>query len=261
MFYKKKNKARSYFKEALTVYKIFKQSKGSAGARTISKLAKNCGKNISKYIASKLMKRLNLVSSQYRKKSKYVAGKASIVSNKLARQFNALKPNKFWCGDITEMKVKSRKLYLAIVMDLFSRKIIGFNISTKMDASIVARALENAYFSRKEPEGVMFHSDQGSQYTSKAFITQLFRYKIIQSNSRRGNCYDNSPVERFFRSLKTEWLNQQKFENIEDLRTEIILYILKYYNDIRPHSFNNDLSPNDFERNFEKNYKIRSKKT
>ena len=243
------------------VYRIFKQSKGSAGSRTIANMATANGVKITRYIVRKLMKRLNLVSKQYKKPRKYESKNNSIVDNRLARQFAPKAPNIAWCGDITEIKIKGKPLYLAAVMDLYSRKIVGFKISKNMDDSIVIGALQNAHKSRMEPSKVIFHSDQGTQYRSVAFVKQLFRFKMIQSHSRKGNCLDNSPMERFFRSLKTEWIRNNRIKDLEELESEIVTYIHKYYNEVRPHTFNNSLSPNHFEEKNEKDYKKDIKKT
>ena len=113
-------------------------------------------------------------------------------------------PNQVWCGDIIYLWAQGRWHYLAVVLDLFTRRVVGWSFSTNPDAGLVVMALDMAFEQHGRPMGLMFHSDQGGQYVSRKFRQRLWRYRIKQSMSRRGNCWDNSPMERLFRSLKTE---------------------------------------------------------
>ena len=126
------------------------------------------------------------------------------IPNLLERQFDVTEPNQVWCGDVTYIWTGNRWAYLAVVIDLFARKPVGWAMSHSPDSELTAKALTMAYELRGRPGNVMFHSDQGSHYTSRKFRQRLWRYQITQSMSRRGNCWDNAPMERFFRSLKTE---------------------------------------------------------
>ncbi len=182
-------------------------SNGSAGARTIALMVTAEGLPLSRYRAARRMKSLGLVSSQP-PAHRYKKAEQPHVSipNRLERQFGVDAPNKVWADDITYVWTGEQWAYLAMVMDLFARKPVGWALSLTPDSKLVKKALTMAYESRGEPRGVMFHSDQGCQYTSLAFQQQLWRYQMVQSMSRRGNCWDNSPMERFFRSLKTEWI-------------------------------------------------------
>ena len=185
------------------------QSGGSAGARTISCIITNDDSDITltRYRASNFMKRLGLVSCQLPQHSYKKATKEHVaIPNLLNRQFDVTAPNKVWCGDVTYIWTGNRWAYLAVVIDLYSRKPIGWALANSPDSELTMKALTMAYELRGRPKGVMFHSDQGSHYTSRKFKQRLWRYKIKQSMSRRGNCWDNSPMERFFRSLKTEWV-------------------------------------------------------
>lgn len=128
------------------------------------------------------------------------------IPNLLDRQFAVTQPNQVWCGDVTYIWTGNRWAYLAVVMDLFARKPVGWAMSFSPDSELTCKALSHAFESRVRPQGLMFHSDQGSHYTSRKFRQLLWRCQITQSMSRRGNCLDNSPMERFFRSLKTEWV-------------------------------------------------------
>jgi putative transposase len=135
-------------------------------------------------------------------------------------------------------------------MDLFARKPIGWAMSFSPDSELTGKALSHAFESRGRPEEVMFHSDQGSHYTSTKFRQLLWRFQIRQSMSRRGNCWDNSPMERFFRSLKTEWVPTVGYSSFAQAEREILNYMLGYYSQLRPHHYNGGLAPNESERRY-----------
>ena len=223
-------------------------SGGSAGSRTIATLATSGGYPLSRYRAAKSMKRQGLVSCQPPKHNYKPANKENIdIKNHLNREFSPLSPNQVWCGDVTYLWVGDRWRYLATVLDLYGRKIVGFALSDSPDSELTKLALSNAFIARGKPKGVMFHSDQGCHYTSVSFRQQLWRYQIKQSMSRRGNCWDNAPMERFFRSLKTENMPKKGYENKTVADDCVRDYIYKYYNSVRPHSHNLGLSPNEKE--------------
>lgn len=164
-------------------------------------------KNLSRWRATRLMKELNISSCQqpghrYKKASREHVE----IPNYLQRQFAVTEPNQVWCGDVTYIWTGQRLAYLAVVMDLFARNPVGWAMSFFPDSSLTGKALSMAWERRNKPINVMFHSDQGSHYTSTQFRQLLWRYQIKQSLRRRGNCWDNSPMERFFPSLKTEWV-------------------------------------------------------
>jgi len=237
-------------------------SGGSAGARTIAQMLTNDGEPLSRYRAGRLMKALSLVSCQEPKHAYKKASKEhTTIPNKLDRKFNVAAPDQVWCGDITFIWTGQRWAYLAIVMDLFARKPVGWAMSFSPDSTLTKKALTMAFELRGQPERVMFHSDQGVQYTSLSFRQLLWRYGMKQSMSRRGNCWDNSPMERFFRSLKSEWVPQTGYRSFEQARHSIIDYVVGYYSQVRPHSHNNGLSPNEAERQIAINHKSVAKKT
>ncbi len=177
-------------------------SHGSAGARSIATMATQRGYQMGRWLAGRLMKELGLVSCQ-QPTHRYKRGGHEHVAipNHLERQFAVTEPNQVWCGDVTYIWTGKRWAYLAVVLDLFARKPVGWAMSFSPDSRLTMKALEMAWETRGKPVGVMFHSDQGSHYTSRQFRQLLWRYRIRQSMSRRGNCWDNSPMERFFRSL------------------------------------------------------------
>lgn len=220
------------------------ESNGSAGARTIADMVTTKGISLSRYRAGKLMKQLELVSCQVPKHYYKKADQEHvIIANKLNRQFTVNKPNQVWCGDVTYIWIGTRWAYLAVVLDLFARRPIGWALSLSPDSELTKRALTMAFEARGKPKGVMFHSDQGCHYTSKGYRQLLWRYRIEQSMSRRGNCWDNAPMERFFRSLKTEWVPTFGYRNFKEAECSITDYIMGYYSQTRPHSHNQGLSP------------------
>jgi len=160
-----------------------------------------------------------------------------VIPNHLSRQFSVTAPNKVWVGDVTYVWTGQRWMYLAVVIDLFARKPIGWAMSFSPDSKLTGKALSMAFESRGKPRGVMFHSDQGSLYTSRSYRQLLWRYQIKQSLSRRGNCWDNSPMERFFRSLKTEWIPVSGYWSFNEAREHITRYITGYYSQLRPHQY------------------------
>ena len=235
-------------------------SNGSAGARTIAGIVTARGMPLSRYRASKLMKALKLISCQLPDHSYKKANQEHVaIPNTLDRQFSVAKPNQVWCGDVTYIWIGKRWAYLAVVLDLFARKPIGWALSLSPDTQLTGKALMMAYESRGKPQGVMFHSDQGSHYTSRKFRQLLWRCQIKQSMSRRGNCWDNSPMERFFRSLKTEWVPTTGYNDFQDAKRSIIDYIVGYYSQVRPHQHNDGVSPNASERRFWFEYKTVAK--
>ena len=206
---------------------------------------------LSRYRASKLMKQLDLVSCQIPKHGYKKGTKEYInIPNTLNRQFAVTEPNQVWCGDVTYIWIGTRWAYLAVVMDLFSRKSVGWAMSLSPDTNLTGRALSMAFEARGRPKNVIFHSDQGSHYTSLQYRQLLWRYQLEQSMSRRGNCWDNSPMERFFRSLKTEWVPSKGYDNFTQARCSITNYITGYYSQTRPHQYNGGLTPNESERLF-----------
>ncbi|EFL9911857.1 IS3-like element ISEc31 family transposase, partial [Escherichia coli] len=230
------------------IRRAWNQSRGSAGARTLAEMLTQNGVPMSRYRAGRLMKYLNLSSCQPGKHQyKNARQEHTCLPNLLERQFAVPEPDRVWCGDITYIWAGNRWCYLAVVMDLFARRVIGWSLSANADTALISSALRMAYEVRGQPRDVMFHSDQGSQYTGLKYQQLLWRYRIKQSVSRRGNCWDNSPMERFFRSLKTEWVPTDGYTGKDVARQQISSYILNYYNSVRPHHYNGGLTPEESE--------------
>ncbi|EFP3401180.1 IS3 family transposase [Salmonella enterica] len=238
------------------VLELHNISHDSAGARSIAIMATMRGFRMGRWLAGRLMKELGLVSCQ-QPTHRYKRGghEHIVIPNRLERQFAVTEPNQVWCGDVTYIWTGKRWAYLAVVLDLFARKPVGWAMSFSPDSRLTIKALGMAWEARGKPAEVMFHSDQGSHYTSRQFRQLLWRCRIRQSMSRRGNCWNNSPMERFFRSLKNEWVPVTGYTNFSEAAHAITNYIVGYYSSLRPHDYNGGLLPNESENRYWKNSK------
>lgn len=171
-----------------------------------------------------------------------------ISANVLARRFNPSGPNQAWVSDITYIRTRSGWLYLAVVLDLYARKVVGWAMAPTMHAELVCAALQLAIAQRQPTPGLIVHSDRGSQYASALHQALLARHSLVGSMSRKGNCWDNAVMERFFLSLKTERVWQRDYANHADAMTDIADYIVGFYNSVRLHSKLGNLPPNAFEQ-------------
>lgn len=233
---------------------FFNLGRQSPGSRSIEKHLKlNTEHKAGRFKIRRMMKEMGLVSRQEKAhKYKTVGQEKPSIPNVLERKFTVSKPNTVWCGDITYIWTKHGWSYLAVVIDLYSRKAVGWAMSNHPDTDLCIKALAMAYYARGQPANVLFHSDQGVQYASLKYQQQLWRFKIKQSMSRRGNCWDNAVMERVFRSVKNEWVPRLGYNNIEEAAIDINGYFMRYYNTARPHHFNDGLAPADKELIFYK---------
>ena len=232
---------------------LFKASRNSLGSRELAKALRKEGFNVTRYCTIKLMKRLKLAVKQrvaYKVTTKRKHSDA-VADNLLNMNFNPVGPNQIWAGDVSYLKTGEGWLYLAIVMDLYSRRIVGWHISKRMTLDLVERALIKAHHLRKPPKGVVFHSDRGSQYTSGRFRKTLKKLGYRASMGDLGACWDNAVVERFFGSLKYDWLFKVPQPTRSHMHDDVARY-MKYYNVDRLHSANLDQSPIEFENSFRK---------
>jgi putative transposase len=226
------------------VKEVFEDSQNSAGTRTIVNSLKMKGINMGRFKVARLMEESGLISKQPGPhKYKPTGGEMPDIPNLLARQFNPARPNQVWCSDITYVWAGNQWSYLAVVLDLYKRRVVGWAFSDKADTSLVIKALDMAYQTRGRPKSVMFHSDQGCQYTSKELRQYLWRNCFIQSMSRRGNCWDNAPTERLFRSYKNEWMPIGGYWHKNQAYKDIGYYLMSYYNERRPHQHNDGRPP------------------
>jgi transposase InsO family protein len=197
----------------------------------------------------KIMK-ANVLFTVWRDKSfRYAAAESECVPypNELDRAFNPTQANQSWVSDITYIRTLSGWYYLAAVLDLYSRKIVGFAMGSSASAVLVCQALSMAIAIRSPPANMLIHSDQGCQYTSKLYKSLVAKHGLKGSMSRKGNCWDNAVMERFFRTLKQEQVWQYVYANHQIARQSVSCYILEEYNSKRLHSTLNYLSPNAFE--------------
>lgn len=171
-----------------------------------------------------------------------------VAENLLDRQFETEKPNARWAGDITYIWTQEGWLYLAVILDLFSRRVVGWSMDKSIDRSLVQRALDAALSLRKPQAGLLCHSDRGSQYASGDYQKQLADAGIVCSMSRKGNCWDNAPSESFFASFKRELVHRYSFKTREEARQAIFRWIEVWYNRKRRHSALGYISPEEFER-------------
>jgi len=191
--------------------------------------------------------------SKVTRKHRYPANIEQIpraAPNVLARDFTASTPDQKWTADITYLWTNEGWLYLAVVLDLFSRRVVGWAMSERADAHLAYQALEAAIQLIRPGLGLLHHSDQGCQYTSGAFSAVLDQYGIVCSMSRRGNCWDNAVTESFFSKLKREWVRGKRYRTRNDARQDIFLYLEAFYNRKRRHAFLGYQSPEAFEQLF-----------
>lgn len=233
------------------VREIHKQSRGSYGSRRMSKRLRELGYDVGRYRARSLMKKAKV---SYKRRKKYRRTTDSkhnfpIAKNLLERNFTAKAPNTVWCSDITYLWTIEGWLYLAVVLDLYSRKIVGWALSDSLKTPLVKEALTMAYWQRKPGKGLIHHSDRGSQYASYDYQDLLKTYGMECSMSRKGDCWDNAVVESFFRSLKTERTDDIVYRTRDEARRDVFDYIEMFYNSNRLHSYLGYKTPNEFERN------------
>ncbi len=172
----------------------------------------------------------------------------SVAENLLNREFDVAEANRVWVSDLSYIATAEGWLYLCIIIDLYSRKVVGWSMSTRMKSDLVMHAFMMACMRRKPPSGVIFHSDRGSQYCSDAFGGQIKRYRFRQSMSRKGDPWDNAVAESFLKTLKSELCGHSAFKRRKEARTAIFEYIEVFYNRMRLHSTLGYLSPVEYER-------------
>ena len=199
----------------------------------------------------RLMKRVGIKAQVGYRSPRARKGEASIVSpNRLQRQFNPDAPDERWVTDITYIRTHEGWLYLAVVVDLFSRKIIGWSMQSRMTKDIVLNALLMAVWRRNPEKQVLVHSDQGSQYTSHEWQSFLKSHGLEGSMSRRGNCHDNAVAESFFQLLKRERIKKKIYGTREEARSDIFDYIEMFYNSKRRHGSSVQMSPTEYENQY-----------
>jgi transposase InsO family protein len=234
------------------IKEVHKNSHQIYGSPRIEQELRKMGTRTSQKRVARLMSD-NGLKSKIKKKFKATTNSnhnLPVADNKLNQNFTTTKPNQVWTSDITYIWTKEGWLYLAVVLDLFNRQIIGWKVNNNLSKELVYEAINKSLKSRKPSEGLMFHSDRGVQYASHEVRNLLSKHNITQSMSNKGNCYDNAITETFFHSLKTEFVYQTQFETRQEAELGLFEYIELFYNRQRLHSSLNYLTPVEFEINY-----------
>lgn len=232
------------------IIRIHQQSDRIYGAIKITRTLHNKGIQCGKNRVAGLMRQNNLRSKIKRKFKATTNSNHNypVAANVLNQDFNVQCPNQVWVADITYISTREGWLYLAAVLDLYSRQIVGWAMDSTMTKQLVIDALNQAIGRRRPPKGLIFHSDRGCQYASHEFQKLLKKRHFVPSMSRKGNCYDNACMESFFHLLKTEWVYFENYRTRAQARQSIFRYIEIFYNKNRLHSKLGYISPYDFEK-------------
>ena len=240
------------------IQKAYDSHGGAAGSRTIAADLKELG--IETAGRNRIAREMRAMGLKCKTRRRFVATTDSrhgepIAPNILDRNFTQRSPNRAWASDITYLPVNGRWIYLVVFIDLFSRKVVGWDLSPSLRAESTIKAFEQAVYLRNPPRGLIVHSDRGIQYASKGFRQCLGKHSCVQSMSRKGNCWDNAVAESFFGSLKKRLIYHRKYETMQELRKDLFQYIEVYYNRFRKHSFNGYLTPEEKDSIFTQNNK------
>ena len=231
---------------------LAKASDHTYGSRRMAKALRALGYQVGRYQARSLMQKAG-VWVRYRRRYRSTTNsnhRQPVFENRLSRNFTVDAPDHVYAGDITYLWTQQGWLYLAVVIDLYSRKVVGWSMRRRLTSTLVCDALQTALWGRRPPKGqLIHHSDRGVQYASRAFRKLLNSHGINGSMSRKGDCWDNAVVESFFGSLKSERVHWRNYQSREEARADIVEYITMFYNSKRLHSYLDYQSPDDFERN------------
>ena len=245
--------ARARANENITglIKQFWLESGGVYGYRKIHSDLREVGELCGKNRVYRLMRAAGLRAQVgYRRPRSRVGTVSVLAPNRLQQQFEVAKPNTVWVSDITHIRTHEGWLYLAVVIDLYSRRVVGWSMQSRIKKELVLNALLMAVWRRKPTSKVTVHSDQGSQYTSHDWQAFLKDNNLEASMSRRGNCHDNAVAESFFQLLKRERIKRHIYSTRDDARSDVVDYIEMFYNSKRRHGFNNLLSPVEYERQF-----------
>lgn len=231
------------------IREIFEHSRKTYGSPRITQALRRQGIRCGKNRVARLMKN-NAIHAKRRRRFQHrpsVCADSQAFPNLVNREFQVSSANRIWVSDITYLPAAWGWLYLVAIMDLYSRRIVGWEISTRLQANFVLHALQKAFQNRSPKTGLIFHSDRGSQYSSVLIREFLKEQHVIQSMSRKGDCYDNSVMESFFGTLKNELLDSKPFESVKEARSCLFDLIDIFYNQFRIHTTVNQMSPVEFE--------------
>lgn len=230
---------------------IHAETRQCYGSRRMTRALQAEGFQVGRYKVRRLMKEAG-VSVKRRSTRKPQTTDShhdyAVAPNILNREFDVAKPNETWVGDITYLWTQEGWLYLAVLLDLYSRKVVGWSLSSHVDSELVQGALEMAIGRRHPQAGLIHHTDRGSQYASHAYRDILRDHAMVCSMSGKGDCLDNAVAERFFGSLKRERISNRHYETRQEARDDVIDYIEMFYNSTRLHSYLGYASPNEYEK-------------
>jgi len=246
----RKKRSKENDKLIVLVRQLHREADGTYGTRRMAKALRVHGISCGRCRARTLM-RLAGVSVKRKKRFRVTTESnhnLPVAPNLLNRQFDVTRPNRAWVGDITYIWTSEGWLYLATVMDLFSRQIVGWSLQNRMTRKLVSDALLMGIWRRRPAPGLLFHSDRGSQYCSSQFQDLLRAHNILCSMSRKGNCWDNAVMERFFGSLKSERVTFRNYRTRKAAKQDIVAWIEMFYNSKRRHSYLGYVSPREFEK-------------
>ena len=232
------------------IRRVYDDHKGRLGSPRITHELRNEGQRVGENRIARLM-RANVLRAKAARRYKATTNSAHnlpVAPNLLDQDFSAKRPNQKWVADITYLATDEGWLYLAVVLDLYARKVVGWAMSERMTARLTCDALRMALWRRKRPRGVIVHSDRGSQYCAHDYRRLLRDNGLIASMSKKGDCYDNAAMESWNHSLKVEAIHGERFPTRQDARNQVFEYIEIYYNRKRLHSRLGYLSPEAFER-------------
>lgn len=230
---------------------IATETRHSYGSRRMAKQLQDEGFNVGRAKARRLMNKAGVTVQRPRRRGPMTTDSRhsyEVAPNLLARQFDVTAPDQVWAGDITYIWTAEGWLYLSVLVDLYSRKVVGWAMNHHMETTLVQDALQMALGRRSPSAGLMHHSDRGSQYASHAYQAMLADHGIVCSMSEKGECLDNAVAERFFGSLKREWISHGYYATRQEARDDIIDYIEMFYNSRRKHSYLGYISPNTYEQ-------------
>lgn len=231
---------------------IHAASGGNYGSPRVHRELGAQGQRVSLNRVRRLMKR-NDIAARHKRKFRATTDsrhRLPVAPNRLEQHFVAERPNQVWLADVSYVWTDEGWLYLACVLDLYSRAIVGWAMSERNDRYLAIAALAMAYFRRRPARGLVHHSDRGSPYCSHDYQKLLTHYGMVCSMSRKGDCYDNAPMESWFKSLKVERVNGRRYATREQARSDIFSYVETFYNPCRLHSSLGYVSPREFERRF-----------
>lgn len=235
---------------AREIHRLFHAFRGVYGSPRIHAELRDQGMRCSRERTARLMREMELCAKPKRSKPMGTKRRAGVTPapNLLNREFTALAPNTRWVSDTTFVWTSEGWLYVAVILDLFSRLVVGWAMGEHNDEELVSRALEMALLRREPPAEMLLHSDQGSPYTSQGYQGKLTERGIVVSMSRVGDCYDNAAMESFFSTLKGECVDRTRFSTRQEARQTIFEYLECFYNRVRRHSTLKYVSPVDFEQ-------------